>query len=272
MKKNLFCLFLVMCLIFAGCGAEKPAETTAPAVEAATESDPILGLLNWKLSASTWSSPNGATVHLSAVPFNWATDDTASFIVRLEGEDVETVPCTWDGSAYTASVDLNGADGYCYYVLQTLADGNSMEIPVNTPNALVDDALINLQSALQSYCTLTVNESQQNEDKLTITDGNVKIQLPLIANQGETILCENAVLVLTFEGQEVSSAPIGVGEPADGGLYDLSIAGTTFDVPTLEDDQRVELRLDVTLTNNQTLTTIGGSWLYHDGNLMLAAG
>ncbi len=275
MKKNLICL-LAMLLVFSlavtGCGAEKAKETTSPAAADPSETAAALGLESWKLTASTWSSPNGATVHLSATPYSYVDGDTASFIVRLEGEDVDTIPCQWDGKNYTASAELNASDGYCYYVLQSSADGNSAEIPVNTPNALVDDSLINLETALQSYCTLTVNASQQDGGKLTITDGTIKVQLPMISNEGETILCESAVLVLTFEGKEVSSALIGVGDPADGGVYDLSIAGTTFDVPNMEDDQRLELRLDVTLSNDQTLTAMGGSWLYNDGKLLLAAG
>ncbi len=275
MKKNRICLLalvLVFSLAVTGCGAEKAEETISPAAVDATETAAALGFVSWKLTASTWSSPNGATVHLSATPYSYVDGDTASFIIRLEGEDVETIPCQWDGKNYTASVDLNAADGYCYYVMQTSADGNSAEIPVNTPNALVDDSLINLQTSLQSYCTLTVSASQQDGGKLTITDGTIKVQLPMISNEGETILCESAVLVLTFDGKEVGSALIGVGAPADGGVYDLSIAGTTFDVPDMEDDQRLELRLDVTLSNNQTLTALGGSWLYNDGNLLLAAG
>lgn len=276
MKKNLLCLLaltLVFTLAVAGCGSDKAEETNAGAanVESLT-ADQSLTLTDWDLTATTWSSPNGATVNLTAAPNGYAEGQSAAFIVRLEGEEVENVPCEWDGSRYTASAELNGADGYCYYVLLTAADGTQSEVAVNTPTATVDEALINMATSLKSYCSLTVNDSEQNGDKLTITDGTVNIQLPLITNEGENIVCDKAVLVMTFDGNEVDTAELTVGEPADAGSYSLSIAGTQFKVPSMEDDQRVELRLDVTLSNDQALTALGGSWFYNDGNLMLAVG
>ncbi len=277
MKKNLMCLMalvLVFSLTLAGCGSGKAEETTAPAAVDVTEPAPALGLKSWDLTASTWSSPNGATVHLTATPFSYAQGDAASFVVRLEGEDVETVPCTWDGQNYVASADLNAADGLCYYVIQTGADGNSAEIPVNTPNAPVDDALINMQTALLSYCTMTINASQQEGSKLVITDGAVKVQLPQITNQGEAIVMEKGELVLVFEGKEtvVSNLAVDSSEPVDGGVYDLSLSGSSFQVPQMEDDQRVELHVDVSLSNGQHLIATGASWVYNDGQLLLAAG
>ncbi len=272
MKKNLIfllALLLVFAMAVTGCGAEKPVETTSVDTP---ETMPVLGLASWELSASTWSSPNGATVHLAATPNGYAEGQSARFVVRLEGEDVDSIPCQWNGSQYIAAADLNGADGYCYYVILTAADGSELEVAVNTPNAPMDDSLINMESALRAYCTLTVNESKQEGGKLTITDGNVTVQLPKITNHGESILCGSAKLVLVFDGEEVSTADIGLGDPVDGGMYDLSIVGATFQIPDMEDDQRVELRLDVTLTNDQKLSTIGGSWLYNNGQLLLAAG
>ena len=67
------------------------------------------------LNATAWSSPNGATVNVDAVPNGYAEGQKAEFCVRLEGEEIARVPCEWDGKSYKASADLNAADGYCYY-------------------------------------------------------------------------------------------------------------------------------------------------------------
>lgn len=272
-KMMLSLLILVLLVAMVGCGSDKAQETTAaPAPVETLAADQPLELTSFALSASTWSSPNGATVHLSATPNGYAEGQSATFIVRLEGEDVETVPCTWDGSVYTASAELNAADGYCYYVLLTAANGAETEVPVNTPTATVDEALINMATALQTYCSITVTDSKQEGDTLTITEGTVTIQLPLITNEGASIVCEQAVLVLSADGKEIGTAQLSVSEAPDAGSYTLSAAGASFQVPELEDDHRAELRLDVTLSNGQVLSAAGGSWICNDGNLMLVAG
>ena len=274
MKKtalSLLALLLVFALALTGCGEKEAAETTAAPAETLVADQP-LELTAWTLTPATWSSPNGATVNLTATPNGYAEGQSAAFIVRLEGTDIENIPCQWNGSQYTASADLNAADGYCYYVLLTAADGTQTEVPVNTPTAMVDEALINMETALQSYCTLTVSGSSQEGNTLTITEGTVVIQLPLITDEGQTILCSEAVLVLISDNEEVGSAELTLEEAPDAGTYTQSIAGTSFTVPALEDDHRVELRLNVTLSNGQSLSTMGGSWIYNDGNLLLAAG
>lgn len=272
-KMMLSLLVLVMLICMVGCGSDKTEETTtAPAPAETLAANQPLELTGWDLTASTWSSPNGATVTLTATPNGYAEGQAASFIVRLEGEDVENIPCDWDGSRYTASADLNAADGYCYYVLLTAADGTQTEVAVNTPTAMTDEALINMSTALQSYCSLTVTASEQKGDTLTITEGSATIQLPLITNDGETIVCDKAVLVMTLNNEEVSSAELTLEDAPDAGSYTLSLAGIQFSVPEMEDDHRVELRLVVTLSNGQSMSAAGGSWIYNDGSLLLAAG
>lgn len=274
MKKtmlSLLALMLVFTLAVTGCGSSKAEETTAAPAETLA-ADQALELTGWDLTASTWSSPNGATVHLTATPNGYAEGQTAAFIIRLEGEEVDNIPCDWDGSRYTASADLNAADGYCYYVLLTAANGTQSEVAVNTPTSMIDEALINMETALQSYCNLTITASQQDGSKLTITEGTVTIRLPLITDEGASIVCSKAVLVLTSDGAEVGAAELTLEDAPDAGSYTLSIADTTFDVPETADGSRLELRLDVTLSNDQTLTAIGGSWISAAGTLVLAAG
>ena len=54
--------------------------------------------------------------------------------------------------------------------------------------------------------------------------------------------------------------------------YTLSIADIRFDIPAMEDDQQLSLRLDVTLSNDQVLSDANGTWTYIGGDLVSAVG
>ena len=183
-RKNILAviaLVAVFAFALAGCGSKdkEPTANTAASVPEMSAGQELT-LTSSTLTAATWSSPNGATVNLTATPNGYAEGQSAAFIVRLEGEEAANVPCEWNGSAYTASADLNAADGYCYYVLLTAADGTQTEVAINTPTAPTDDALINLESALNSYCNMTVASATQDGSTLTITGGSVEVQAPRI--------------------------------------------------------------------------------------------
>lgn len=266
-KKRVFAMMLVLSLlaVLAGCGASGAEETQAASGE--------LGLKSWVMNATLWSSPNGATVNISATPNGYAEGQTADFIVRLEGEQVERAACQWNGSAYTASADLNAADGYCYYVELTGADGAVVEVPVNTPNVLVDESLINMASSLESYCSLVVESADTTGGKVTVTAGSAHIQLPRLTLEEGTVSAADMALVMYYNGEAVASRALTTTEATADGLVKLNIVGVSFPVPeNMEDDQQLTIQLEATLSNGQTLTALGGTWYYLDGNLVIAAG
>lgn len=265
---------LVMVLSLSACGSKEAPETTVATEITETQAAPVeLNLTEWSLSASTWSSPNGATIHLTAVPTRHEDGDSAAFIVRLEGEEVANIPCTWEGGAYAAAAELNAADGYCYYVALTGADGTSVEVAVNTPAEPIEENYINMESALESYCSLTLGESTFADGKLTLADGTALVQAPRITDAGSNIACAQATLVLTLDGQEVGTAALTMAPGEADRSYEASLAGISFEVPGgIGADQQLSLRLDVQLTNGQSLSAQGGSWYYQDGNIANAVG
>lgn len=269
----LLALILVFALALSACGGEAAPETTAAAAPSTEVADlPALGLQEWTLSTSTWSSPNGATVHLTATPYGYVESRSVDFVVRLEGEDVANVPCQWDGTHYTASAELNAADGLCYYVLMQDKDGNSAEIPVNTPSTPTDESLINMETSLKAYCDVMVEESSYADGKLTITTGTATVQAPKITNEGETIICQEAKLILSFNGEDIATTALTLAESGEPGSYKQDLAGTAFDVPAMEDDQQLILRLDVTLSNGQILSASGNTWFYNAEGLLPVVG
>ena len=275
MKKNrmtAIALVLVCALALTGCGSKSVSETTAAPAETTAAEPVALGLSQFALTTATWSSPNGATIMLSATPYGYEEGCSASFIVRLEGEEVANVPCQWDGKQYTASADLNAADGLCYYVLMTATDGTTEEVSVNTPNNVTDEALINLADSLESYCHLMVEDTVFEEGKLTISNGSVQVQAPKITNNGEAITVAEAALVLNFGGQEASSEKLTLTQAEADARYEAALKGITLSVPAMENDQQLTLVLNVTLSNGQVLRTEGGTFFYNDGALLTAVG
>ena len=268
---------VVLSLCACGKKAETPAstesETPAPTTASQENAGRELSLTEVSFSVTTWSSPNGATVNLTAVPSDYAKGDSAQFVVRLDADTVASVPCEWKDNAYVASAELNGADGYGYYVIITGKDGSIAEIPVNTPEEPVDEALVNLASYLQSYCTLTLNDAALEGDNLTILSGYALVQAPRITENSDNVACAQASLVLTLDGQEIASMPLTMAPGETDRSYDSTITDMSFTIPgDLSDGQQLMLRLDAVLTNGQTLTAQGGSWTAQNGVVANAVG
>lgn len=286
-RKNILALVTlaaVLVMALAGCGAndDRIAELEAENAELKAQVDTLtaqlesygntLGLASCDLEATSWSSANGATVTLTAVPLNYEEGQTAFFSIWLEGEEVESVACTWDGTSYTAAADLNAADGYCYYCILFGADGAQAEVDVNTPIHPINEDLINMETALNSYCYVMVESSELSGNTLTITGGYAQAQTPRITLSGDEVTCSGAVLILEFNGEEVSRQEAALEETEVENCYEADIAGLAFEIPAMEDDQQLDLHLEVALSDGQILTAPGGSWFYTGGELLLAVG
>lgn len=281
MKKNLtviLSVFLMFAMMLSACGSEQTPETTTEATVAATtiatEAVPVqsLELTDWSMRASTWSSPNGATIHITATPNYYEEGQKADFVVLLESDEVASVPCQWDGTSYTASADLNAANGYSYYVILTAADGTSTEVAVNTPAAPTNEAFIDMEAALESYCSVIVEESSVADNQLTLVKANVQVKTPVITNDGEAITCQEAALVLSFNGEELSKEVLTLPLDEETGIFEAFLENIVFDIPELKTEQKVELYLQVLLSNGQELSAFGGNWIANTEGLLPAVG
>lgn len=269
MKKTvltLMTLILALSLVLSGCGGKGSGTPALKAGEA-------LELTEWSMNATAWSSPNGATVNLTATPNGYTEGQSAQFCVRLEGEDIATVPCQWDGTVYTASAELNAADGYCYFVQLTSADGEMTEVAVNTPTAPTDDTLIHMATSLESYCEASVTDSALESGSLVVNAGSLRIQLPRLTLDTGAVSCEKAELVLTYNGEDIASQELAQPTANENAVCEMDLSGVSFSIPVeMEDDHQLSIRLNATLSNGQTVTAPAGTWYYLDGELLLAAG
>lgn len=274
MKKKSLCILLAVAMVLSMAACSKKAEPAAQTTAAVETTSPVqteareLRLTDWSLSASTWSSPNGATIHLTAKPESHADGDTASFVIRLDGEEIASVACQWQNDTYIAEADLNAADGYCYYVQLSDKDGGFAEVPVNTPAQPIDENYINMATALESYGSLTLEDAQLDEGALTISSGMAVVQAPRITNGGEHVACAKAVLVLTLDGQEIASQELTMAPGENDRSYQASLENVRFAISeTIGEQQELSLRLDAVLTNGQALSAQGGSWHYQNGEI-----
>lgn len=280
-RMSILVVILALAVMLTACGTEKaPEETTSAAASTAAVTVPTdatapaetLALTSWNMSASTWSSPNGATIHISATPNYYTEGQKADFVVRLESDDISSTSCQWDGTSYTASADLNAANGYCYYLVLTAADGTAVEVAVNTPAAPTNAVFIDLEASLESYCSVTVEESSVENDQLTLSAGKVQVKAPVITNAGEAISCQEAVLLLSLDGEELGKEVLTLSQSDTEGLFEAALENIVFDIPEMETDQKVELTLSATLTNGQVLTAFGGNWVAGEEGLMSIVG
>jgi hypothetical protein len=276
-KMSILAILLVFVLALTACGKEATPETTAATVaETTVATEPVilepLELTEWVMSASTWSSPNGATIHISATPNYYAEGQKADFVIRLESDDVAMVPCQWDGSVYSASADLNAANGYCYYMILTATDGTVSEVAVNTPANPINEAYINMEAALQSYCSIVVEESVCDGSNLTLTAGKVQVQVPIITADGNAVTCQEASLVLSHNGQELEKKALTLKETEGENLYEADLADIAFTLPELAEEEQVELTLVATLSNGQSLSAYGGSWVGNTDGILPVVG
>lgn len=280
-------LICILALSAAGCGGDSAVDSDrlalleqdcadlrsqVNALTARLEALENAGLKSWNLTAHAWSSSNGATVALTAEPSAYTAGQAAEFVIRLNGQAAETVPCIWDGTSYTAFVDLNAADGYGYYCILVSPDGTREQIALNTPENPVDDTLVYMESSLSAYCNLFVEDWEEADGKLTVTSGYIQAQMPRLSASGGAVSCARSELAFQLNGQEIERQAITLPEGEGAGSYEMALSGVSFAMPEMEDDYQLDLWLELVLSDGSTISCNGGSWYYNGGELNLIVG
>ena len=212
----------------------------------------------------------GATIEMTATPMRYEEGQTAVLLVSLNGIEVANVPGTWDGSAYTASVELAAEDGYTYECILTQLDGSENQIVISSPEAPLYESCVYLASGLNVYCNMFVEGWSQEGSSLTLTTGYAQVQLPRIS--GHSVDYKSSDLVLKIGDEELERVSVTMPEGEGEGSYETVLDNIQFKMPELQDNQQLDLWLEVTLTDGQVLTYNGCSWFISDGALALSVG
>lgn len=270
-------LVLLVCLVmtaFAGCGKKTTSAPTEPSTEAATEPTSVVNeevsdnMKSLSLSAKVWSSSNGATITLEAVPRAYNQNQAVYFVVHLNGEKVEDIPCTWDGTAFTASADLEAADGYEYECILFEGQGEGESYVLSDAY----DSLIYLETSLAAYCNLYISDFQVIDNVFNVTAGFAHVQLPQLTVDGAQVELVSSELVFLLNGEMIDKQPIDLPAGEGSGSHEASLSSIRFDMPKMEDDYQLDLMLKAYLSDGQELTANGGSWYYNNGELKMSAG
>lgn len=284
MKKQIrIALLLLGILMLAGCGKgpdvaqleqdivalRNQVDSLSARLDALEENS---GLLDWHLSAESRTDNSGATVTLTASPLAYHEGQSAQFLVRLGGQEVAAGECQWNGSVYTGTANLDAADGYSYYCILTAANGAKEHIALNTPENPVDDTTVYLETSLTAYSNMIVDAWENEGGSLAITAGYAQVQLPRIFTGDTQPTIADAQLVLRRNGEVVETQPLQIPQGEGAGSFELVLEGIVFHMPEMEDDYQLEVSLEVTLTDGQVLTAIGGSWYYNAGEMIMVVG
>ena len=230
------------------------------------------GLEGWDLTVVPWETNTGASVTLTAVPANLAEGTTAAFCVRKGSQEIITVPCSWTGDAFTATAELTAQDGYGYYCILTDAAGEKQQFALTTPENPVEDIPVYLATALSAYCNMTMDSWLDLDNTLTITLAFVQAQLPRLSSDGVEPTIEKAELLLYYNGEVYSSAPITLEAGMAAGAYELTVSGTALAMPQMLEDEFLDLWLEVTLSDGQVLRALGASWYQNADGLFAVMG
>lgn len=225
----------------------------------------------WSLTGTPLTEGNGAQITLRVVPTVYREGQLAQLRVLLEGKDVAQLYCDWDGSAYTARVDLDAADGYSYHLILSDPQGDVERIELNSPENPTDPRLVYLDSSLNASCMLNIFEWHRENDRLLLDAGTAQVQLPSLTATGEAAVCSAARLILLLDGQELESRELTVSQPEENAVY-MGVNGLAFSMPELEEGSQLDLILEVTLSDGQLLTHSGSSWYLFEGELIQAVG
>lgn len=283
-KSVLIACVVLVCVaasILSGCSKKAensetiaPVQATDPTAAVAAPAGALANvevegdLESWEMSAAVWSSSNGATVSFKGHPRNYEEGQSASFVVRLEGETVENAYCNWDGNYYTASVDLEAADGYEYEFVLFSPLGAAENYTLSDAY----DSLVYMKRSLDAYCNLYISDFKEENGQFIVTAGWASVQLPQLTTAGSTIDFQSAKLVFTLNGEPVESKDIDLPQGEGQGSHESSLSNISFKMPQMDDDYQLDLLLVVTLTDGTELTANGGSWFYNNGELKMAAG
>lgn len=225
------------------------------------------GLALWTLTPVAWPDAAGADIAFAATPTAYREGMTAVLSIRLEGKVVESIPCQWDGSAFTAAASLPAADGYSYYCL---LEGTAL--PLTTPENPVSDIPVYLASSLGSFCSLLVDTWEGSPEALTLTAAHAQVTLPRLSVGGSGAGIAQAAVVIRHDAQEIGRKTVTL-EPGEGqGTFELTLEDITFPLPALEEEDQVDIWLEVTLSDGQALLSPSSGWYLSNGELYLIAG
>jgi len=125
-------------------------------------------------------------------------------------------------------------------------------------------------AASDAYCNLIVETFHSQNVNLILDTAYVQVQLPETSASCVTI--RRAELVLMMDGSEMYQMDITLEEGEGEGGYEAVLKNIALPLPELEEDNQLDLVVEITLSDGQSLRSPSAGWYMDGGQLLLVAG
>lgn len=229
-------------------------------------------IADWSYQIEPDSEKAQAVVMLSAIPGFWQEDYDAVLSVRLDGKQVVSQACAWDGTALTARLVLPLENGYEYWLTAKYADGTQeqMELPDSTAR--------NLKSAFTINCRITQGEGRFSLQKGTLefTGYDIHLSRPSITSGYDVDWVSTELILYHTRGSDRQivhtddhfSHEYYEQSPPDQIVEFWLYPKGPYPLPELADGDGLELWIHAEMSNGISLMQMVDSWSYLDGEFI----
>lgn len=235
-------------------------------------------LSEYDFSATALEDLSGARVAFNAIPNARQGADWGALSVRRDGVEIIRADCDWDGTAYTAAVDVPAADGYEYYFIQFHQDGSQEQQKLDAESSYYYAA--HVQTGLEFICGIYPATYAENTTTMQIMSYAAFLSVPPLTAEG--VQWKYADLIFLHNGKEVLRSSIlnaveADSLPDDSGTTSVAVPAQPVDVdatelniekncvfvdfaPDLKPGDTVVLKVSAKLSNGMVLEQTIGSW------------
>ena len=121
-----------------------------------------------------------------------------------------------------------------------------------------------------AYCNLLVESFREEGVNLILDKGYVQLQMPQATTDCLTV--RRAELVLMMDGSEMYQQDITLQEGEGEGGYETVLKNISLPLPEMTEENQLDLVVEVTFSDGQSLRSPSASWYVEDGQLLLVAG
>ena len=121
-----------------------------------------------------------------------------------------------------------------------------------------------------AYCNLLVESFREEGVNLILDKGYVQLHMPQATTDCLTV--RRAELVLMMDGSEMYQQDITLQEGEGEGGYETVLKNVSLPLPEMTEENQLDLVVEVTFSDGQSLRSPSASWYVEDGQLLLVAG
>lgn len=233
-------------------------------------------IAHWNYQIEPDSEKPQAMITLTAIPGFWQSDYDAALSVRLDGQQVVSQACSWDGNALTARLMLPLENGYEYWLTAKYADGTQEQVEL--PNSTVQ----NLKSSFTIGCKVVhgVAGYDEKDSSLYLAKYEIHLERPN-ATSGYDMDWATAELILYhIRGSSRQVADTDTifdpeqfkDEQEQEAVQEIhsftSFPNGPFLLPELQEGDGLELWVRAEMSNGISLMEMVDSWAWLDGELI----